>query len=224
MMRGRRQMAMFGLIVGIGAGLVAPGPAPAADPFQEIDRRFQEKQQQGADALRGLHEEYRAKRQTMEAQWTQREREIEAKWEQTKQAIERKWDQAIRSTPKVTDFGIARITASSKTQTGVVLGTPSYMSPEQLAGGKVDGRSDSFSLGVVLFELLTGEKPFQDDSIATLLFQIANQPHQSPTKIRPDLPASFQAVIDRALQKDVRVRYQRGNEMAQDLQGCLQGA
>lgn len=127
-------------------------------------------------------------------------------------------------TPKVTDFGIARITASSKTQTGVVLGTPSYMSPEQLAGGKVDGRSDLFSLGVVLFELLTGEKPFQADSIATLLFQIANQPHQSPTKIRPDLPAPFQAVIDRALQKDVRVRYQRGNEMAQDLRGCLQGA
>ncbi len=126
-------------------------------------------------------------------------------------------------TPKVTDFGIARIAASSKTQTGVVLGTPSYMSPEQLAGAKVDGRSDLFSLGVVLFELLTGEKPFQADSVATLLFQIANQPHQSPTKIRPDLPASCQAVIDRALQKDVALRYQRGSEMARDLRGCLQG-
>ena len=126
-------------------------------------------------------------------------------------------------TPKVTDFGIARIAASSKTQTGVVLGTPSYMSPEQLAGTKVDGRSDLFSLGVVLFELLTGEKPFQADSVATLLFQIANQPHQSPTKIRPDLPAACQAVIDRALQKDVTLRYQRGSEMAQDLRACLQG-
>lgn len=126
-------------------------------------------------------------------------------------------------TPKVTDFGIARIAASSKTQTGVVLGTPSYMSPEQLAGAKVDGRSDLFSLGVVLFELLTGEKPFQADSVATLLFQIANQPHQSLTKIRLDLPASCQAVIDRALQKDVALRYQRGSEMAQDLRGCLQG-
>ncbi len=64
---------------------------------------------------------------------------------------------------------------------------------------------------------------FQADSVATLLFQIANQPHQSPTKIRPDLPASCQAVIDRALQKDVALRYQRGSEMARDLRGCLQG-
>lgn len=126
-------------------------------------------------------------------------------------------------TPKVTDFGIARMAASSKTQTGVVLGTPSYMSPEQLAGAKVDGRSDLFSLGVVLFELLTGAKPFQADSVATLLFQIANQPHQPPATIRPDLPASCQAVIDRALQKDVTLRYQRGSEMAQDLREGFQG-
>lgn len=126
-------------------------------------------------------------------------------------------------TPKVTDFGIARITASSKTQTGVVLGTPSYMSPEQLAGHKVDGRSDLFSLGVVLFELLTGEKPFQAESVATLMFQIANQPHQSPVKVRPDLPAGCEAVVDRALQKPVEQRYQRGAEMAQDLRACLKG-
>jgi len=126
-------------------------------------------------------------------------------------------------TPKVTDFGIARITASSKTQTGVVLGTPSYMSPEQLAGGKVDGRSDLFSLGVVLFELLTGEKPFQADSVATLLFQIANQPHHSPMTLRQDLPAGCEAVIDRALQKKPEARYQRGAEMAQDVRACLKG-
>jgi serine/threonine-protein kinase len=125
-------------------------------------------------------------------------------------------------TPKVTDFGIARITSSSKTQTGVVLGTPSYMSPEQLAGTKVDGRSDLFSLGVVLYEMLTGEKPFQGDSVATLMFQIANAPHQSPLKIRPDLPAGCDAIIDRALQKDLTKRYQRGNEMAQDIRACLQ--
>lgn len=126
-------------------------------------------------------------------------------------------------TIKVADFGIARITTSSKTQTGVVLGTPSYMSPEQLSGAKVDGRSDLFSLGVVLFELLTGSKPFEADSMATLMFQIANQPHQSPTNFRPDLPPSILAIIDRALTKDVTQRYQRGNEMAQDLRACNQG-
>ena len=125
-------------------------------------------------------------------------------------------------TPKVTDFGIARITASSKTQTGVVLGTPSYMSPEQLAGTKVDGRSDLFSLGVVLYELLTGEKPFQGDSMATLLFQIANQPHPSPVTIRADLPEACAPIIDKALTKDAAQRYQRGQEMAQDLRACLQ--
>jgi serine/threonine-protein kinase len=124
-------------------------------------------------------------------------------------------------TIKVADFGIARITTSSKTQTGVVLGTPSYMSPEQLSGAKVDGRSDLFSLGVVLFELLTGSKPFEADSMATLMFQIANQPHQSPTNFRPDLPPAILAIIDRALTKDVTLRYQRGNEMAQELRACL---
>lgn len=126
-------------------------------------------------------------------------------------------------TVKVTDFGIARITSSSKTQTGIVLGTPSYMSPEQLAGTRVDGRSDLFSLGVVLFELLTGEKPFQAESVATLMFQIANQPHPSPSQFRPELPSACQSIIDRALQKDVAQRYQRGMDMARDLRACLQG-
>ena len=125
-------------------------------------------------------------------------------------------------TVKVTDFGIARITTSSKTQTGLVLGTPSYMSPEQLAGTKVDGRSDLFALGVVLFELLTGEKPFQGDSMATLMFQIANQPHPALTSVRPDVPGLCQAIIDRALQKDSSRRYQRGAEMAKDLRASLQ--
>jgi serine/threonine-protein kinase len=97
------------------------------------------------------------------------------------------------------------------------------MSPEQLSGAKVDGRSDLFSLGVVLFELLTGSKPFEADSMATLMFQIANQPHQSPTNFRPDLPPSILAIIDHALTKDVTQRYQRGNEMAQDLRACNQG-
>jgi serine/threonine-protein kinase len=123
---------------------------------------------------------------------------------------------------KVTDFGIARITTSSKTQTGMMLGTPSYMSPEQLVSTKVDGRSDVFSLGVVLFELLTGEKPFVSDSPATLMFQIASQPHPPVLTIRPDLPPACEAIIDRALQKDAALRYQKAAEMAQALRACAQ--
>lgn len=125
-------------------------------------------------------------------------------------------------TVKVTDFGIARITTSSKTQTGVLLGTPSYMSPEQIASAKVDGRSDIFSLGVVLFEMLTGEKPFQSDNPATLMFQIATEPHPSVLKIRPDLPPECEAIIDKALQKDAAQRYQRAAEMAEALRACAQ--
>lgn len=126
-------------------------------------------------------------------------------------------------TVKVTDFGIARVTTSVKTQTGIVLGTPSYMSPEQLSGAKVDGRSDLFSLGIVLFEMLTGERPFQGESVATLMYVIANQPHPSPFDLRPDLPKTVGAVIDRALQKDATKRYQRGLEMAQELRTVMQG-
>jgi eukaryotic-like serine/threonine-protein kinase len=126
-------------------------------------------------------------------------------------------------TVKVTDFGIAKIVTTAKTQTGIVLGTPSYMSPEQLSGAKVDGRSDLFSLGVVLFEMLTGERPFQGESVATLMYVIANQPHPSPFELRPDLPKAVGPVIDRALQKDAAKRYQRGLEMAQDLRAVMQG-
>ena len=85
---------------------------------------------------------------------------------------------------KVTDFGIARITDSSKTKTGMVLGTPSYMSPEQLSGKKVDGRSDLFSLGVTMYQLLAGQLPFQADSMATLMFKIANEPARRVTVIQ----------------------------------------
>ncbi len=123
---------------------------------------------------------------------------------------------------KLTDFGIARITTSTKTSTNVILGTPSYMSPEQIAGGKVDGRSDLFSLGVVLYELLTGERPFQGESVAPVLFQIVNTPHRSPVQIRADLPPCCAAIIDRALHKDVGQRYQSGHELALDLGACLQ--
>ncbi len=123
-------------------------------------------------------------------------------------------------TIKVTDFGIARVTSSSKTQTGTVLGTPSYMSPEQIAGKKVDGRSDIFSLGVTLFELLTGEKPFSGESIAQLLFQITQEKHPDPRKFRPELPESISLILDKALDKDPQKRYQTASELVNDLKKC----
>jgi len=122
---------------------------------------------------------------------------------------------------KVTDFGIARITDQSKTATGTVLGTPSYMSPEQLAGKKVDGRSDIFSLGVCLYELLAGEKPFTGDSVATLVTSIVNSPHRPLRQLDANIPESVAHVVDRALQKDPEKRYQRAKEMADDLRKCL---
>ena len=122
---------------------------------------------------------------------------------------------------KVTDFGIARITDSSKTKTGMVLGTPSYMSPEQLAGKKIDGRSDLFSLGVSLYLMASGTLPFTGDSMAQLMFKIANEPHPDIRGIRSDLPEALVAVIDRAMTKDPDQRYQTGAEMAKDLRACL---
>lgn len=122
---------------------------------------------------------------------------------------------------KVTDFGIARITSSSRTKTGVVLGTPSYMSPEQVAGKKVDGRSDIFSLGVVLFELLTGEKPFRGDDMTSLMYHIAREAHPSPRSINPRIPAVIVKIIDKALEKDVDKRYQDAGHFSGHLKQVL---
>ena len=122
---------------------------------------------------------------------------------------------------KVTDFGIARITDSSKTKTGMVLGTPSYMSPEQLSGKKIDGRSDLFSLGVTLYQMLCGQLPFVGDSMAQLMFKIANETHPDVRNVNPAVPDALVVVIDRALCKDIEQRYQSGDEMARDLRNCL---
>lgn len=121
---------------------------------------------------------------------------------------------------KITDFGIARITDSSRTRTGIVLGTPSYMSPEQIAGRKVDGRSDLFSLGVMLYQLVTGHLPFEADSMATLMYKIANELHPDPGVFDPDLPECVAHIIDRALAKEPDGRYPTGSEMAHDLRAC----
>src|SRR3989440_5457846 len=123
---------------------------------------------------------------------------------------------------KVTDFGIARITSQSKTATGTVMGTPSYMAPEQLAGKKVDGRADLFALGVTMYELLTGERPFTGDSVATLMYRIANEPHAPVLSMRADLPLAANDIVNRALQKDPERRYQRGSEMAADIRSLSQ--
>ncbi len=125
---------------------------------------------------------------------------------------------------KVTDFGIARITDSSKTKTGMVLGTPSYMSPEQLAGRKIDGRSDLFSLGVMLYQLASGELPFVGDSMAQLMYKIANEEAPDLRTVNPNAPASLAAVIGRALVKDPTQRYQTGEEMAKELRACMEAA
>jgi serine/threonine-protein kinase len=120
---------------------------------------------------------------------------------------------------KVTDFGIARITDASRTKTGMVLGTPSFMSPEQLAGQKVTGSSDLYSLGVTLFQLLTGSLPLRGDSMAALMYQIANQPAPDVRSLRPELPDALADILARALAKAPQARFENGESMADALRG-----
>ena len=126
-------------------------------------------------------------------------------------------------TVKVTDFGIARITDASRTRTGMVLGTPSFMSPEQLAGRRVDGRSDLYSLGVMLFQLLTGSLPHASESMAVLMQQIANQPAPDVRSLRPGLPEALANIVALALEKRSEVRYADGHTLAADLLAVAAG-
>jgi serine/threonine-protein kinase len=121
---------------------------------------------------------------------------------------------------KITDFGIARLSGAGSTRTGIVLGTPSFMSPEQLEGRTVTGHSDLFSLGVSLFQLLTGQLPFTADSMTGLMQQIAEAPHPPLRAFRPDLPACVESVIDRALAKNPDARFDSGAQMAAALEDC----
>jgi len=118
---------------------------------------------------------------------------------------------------KVTDFGIARVTDATRTRTGTVLGTPSFMSPEHLAGQPVDGRSDLYSLGVMLYQLLSGELPFQADSMGKLMYQIANEPAPDLRVLRPDLPEALTQLVARSLQKSPALRHSDGAVMAAEL-------
>jgi len=118
---------------------------------------------------------------------------------------------------KITDFGIARLIDVNRTRTGVVLGTPSFMSPEQIEGGNVKGHTDLFALGVSLYELLAGRLPFRGTSMTNLMFVIANEPHERLSAVRSGLPAGLDAIIDRALNKNPRERFGRGADMADAL-------
>jgi serine/threonine-protein kinase len=126
-------------------------------------------------------------------------------------------------TLKLTDFGIARLTDSSKTKTGMVLGTPSYMSPEQLAGKKIEGRSDLFSLAVSLYQMLSGKLPFEGESMAQLMFKIANEAPTDILSVNPNVAPALVAFLDKALSKNPDERYQTGEEFAGALRASMSG-
>lgn len=121
---------------------------------------------------------------------------------------------------KVADFGIARIEKSELTQVGTVMGTPAYMSPEQFMGQPVDGRSDIFSCGVILYQFLTGEKPFTGNA-TTIMFKVLHEEPLAPSMLNTTLPAAFDAVVKKAMAKKPEERYQSAQEFAQAITGIL---
>jgi len=121
----------------------------------------------------------------------------------------------------VTDFGIARVVDLSATQAGTILGTPSYMSPEQVNGETVDGRADLFSLGVVLYELLTGDKPFPGDVISVVMHNIANSAPIPVLEKNPAIPETLATLVEKAMRKSREERYQSGRDMAHGLEALM---
>ncbi|HTZ00080.1 MAG TPA: protein kinase [Rhodocyclaceae bacterium] len=118
---------------------------------------------------------------------------------------------------RIADFGIAQLQSGARTMTGQILGTPKYMSPEQIMGKPVDGRSDIFSLGIVLYQLLTGVSPFDASSVSTIMYRVISEPAMPPTLIIRDVPRAFEVILAKALAKDPERRYQTAAEMAADL-------
>ncbi len=125
---------------------------------------------------------------------------------------------------KIADFGVAKLNLSNQTLAGRAMGTPAYMSPEQLNGDTVDGRSDLFSLGVLLYTMLTGFRPFQGNSAVTICYKVVNRDPIPASVLDAELPAGLDHVIARAMAKDAGERYQRGSEMLADLQLLQNGA
>jgi len=125
---------------------------------------------------------------------------------------------------KITDFGIARMRASSQelTQTGMMLGSPKYMSPEQVIGKRADHRSDLFSLGVILYEMLCGATPFNGENVTALMYQIVNFVPPAPSSINSAVPELLDYIVAKMLAKPVDERYQSGHEVARDLRQCEQ--
>ena len=121
-------------------------------------------------------------------------------------------------TLKITDFGTAKILQYGTTQTAQTIGTPSYMSPEQIKGRPVDGRSDIFSLGVVLYELATGHKPFPGDSVTTVIYKIVNEDPVPPRELDSSIHPGLSAVITKALAKPAELRFQNCREFLEALQ------
>ncbi len=122
---------------------------------------------------------------------------------------------------KITDFGIARMASSSvRTQTGMVLGSPKYMSPEQVTGKSIDQRSDIFSLGVMLYEMLTGKAPFDGENVNAIMYQTLNAVVAPPNMVNPAIPEMVNFILAKALAKKVEDRYQNAKDFAVDLRTC----
>lgn len=121
---------------------------------------------------------------------------------------------------KVTDFGVAHLVDASSTKTGTILGSPSFMSPEQVSGHRVDGRSDLWSLGVTLYQLIAGHLPFTGEPMATLMYRIANEEPNDIRGWRPGMPTCISDVIEKSLEKKPGDRFQSGREMADALRAC----
>jgi len=118
---------------------------------------------------------------------------------------------------KVMDFGIARVDSNSMTKTGIAMGTPNYISPEQLKGREIDRRADVFSLGVMMYELLLGKRPFKGENLTSLMYAILNHEPEKPSSVRPQIPLLYDHIITKALKKDPAERYQKASDIVVDL-------